>query len=166
MISRFLTMGWTYNGKCITELSDMPEGTFGFIYKITNGKTGEYYIGKKQVVSIRKRKFGKREIAKLTDKRMKRYEMVQKESNWHDYRSSNPTVQLWFHENEMALQQEPRGEINDTLNLEILKFCKTKKALTYYELQEQFSHDVLGDELSLNDNLLGKFFRKDLEITE
>ena len=82
MISHFLTMTWTYQGRCITELSDMPEGTFGFIYKITNGKTGEYYIGKKQVVSIRKRKFGKREIAKLTDKRMKRYEMVQKESNW------------------------------------------------------------------------------------
>ena len=39
MISRFLTMGWTYKGKSITELSDMPEGTFGFIYKITNGKT-------------------------------------------------------------------------------------------------------------------------------
>ena len=29
-------MTWTYNGKCITEVSDMPEGVFGFIYKITN----------------------------------------------------------------------------------------------------------------------------------
>jgi len=163
MTSRFLTMTWTYNGRCITELSDMPEGTFGFIYKITNGKTGEYYIGKKQVVSIRKRKFGKKEIAKLTDKRMKRYEMVEKESNWVDYRSSNPTVQLWFHSNAMALEEEPRGEINDTLELKILRFCKTKKALTYYELQEQFSHNVVEDELSLNDNLLGKFFRKDLD---
>ena len=47
MISRFLTMGWTYKGKCITEISDMPEGTIGFIYKITNGETGQYYIGKK-----------------------------------------------------------------------------------------------------------------------
>ena len=63
----------------------------------------------------------------------------------------------------MALEEEPRGEINDTLELKILRFCKTKKALTYYELQEQFSHNVLGDELSLNDNLLGKFFRKDLD---
>ena len=63
----------------------------------------------------------------------------------------------------MALEEEPRGKINDTLKLEILRFCKGKKSLTYYELQEQFSHNVLGDELSLNDNLLGKFFRKDLE---
>ena len=163
MISHFLTMTWTYQGRCITELSDMPEGTFGFIYKITNGKTGEYYIGKKQVVSIRKRKFGKREIAKLQDKRMKRYEMVEKESDWHEYRSSNPTVKLWFHENKTALLEDRRGDINDRLELKILKFCKNKKALTYYELQEQFSHDVLADELSLNDNLLGKFFRKDLD---
>ena len=162
MISRFLTMAWTYNGRVITELSDMPEGTFGFIYKITNGKTGQYYIGKKQVVSIRKRKFGKREIAALEDKRMKKYEMVQKESNWKDYRSSNPTVQLWFHENELLREQGKQG-INDRLELKILRFCSNKKSLTYYELQEQFYHDVLADENSLNDNLLGKFFRKDLE---
>ena len=39
-------MGWTYQGRPITEISDMPEGTIGFIYKITNHQTGEYYVGK------------------------------------------------------------------------------------------------------------------------
>ena len=154
MISRFLTMGWTYNGRSITEISDMPEGTIGFIYKITNGETGQYYIGKKSLYSHRT-------LPPL--KGYKRKRKVIKESKWVDYRSSNPSVQLWFHSNEMALEQEPRGEINDTLELKILRFCKSKKSLTYYELQEQFSHNVLADELSLNDNLLGKFFRKDLE---
>lgn len=154
MISNFLTMTWTHNGKYITEVSDMPDGVFGFIYKITNGKTNEFYIGKKQVVSIRKRKFGKKETAALEDKRMKRYEMVTKESDWKDYRSSNVTVKSWFDSN------------NDNVELKILRFCTSKKSLTYYELQEQFAHDVLGDELSLNDNLLGKFFRKDLDIIE
>jgi hypothetical protein len=163
VISRFLTMGWTYNGRCITELTDMTEGTFGFIYKITNGITGEFYIGKKQVVSIRKRKFGKKETAALTDKRMKKYEMVTKESDWLEYRSSNKVVKEWFDNNDKALNEDRRSDINDTLKLEILRFCKGKKALTYYELQEQFAHDVLGDDLSLNDNLLGKFFRKDLD---
>jgi len=138
----------------------MPEGTHGFIYKITNGETNEYYIGKKQVVSIRKRKFGKKEIAALTDKRIKRYEMVTKESKWVDYRSSNKTVSTWFDKD-----GRPSDSENNRLELKILKFCKSKKALTYYELQEQFSHNVLADEYSLNDNLLGKFFRKDLEIT-
>jgi hypothetical protein len=154
-------MTWTYKGKYITELSDMPENVFGFIYKITNGKTGQFYIGKKQVVSIRKRKFGKKETAALQDKRMKKYEMVTKESDWSSYRSSNKEVTNWF-----ITDGIPNEDINDQLKLEILRFCTNKKSLTYYELQEQFAHDVLGDELSLNDNLLGKFFRKDLDITE
>ena len=152
MISRFLTMTWIYNGSFITELNDMPEGTIGFIYKITNGKTGEYYIGKKNVLSTRKRKFGKKEISLLTDKRLKTYEMITSESDWKSYRSSNKQVQEWFKDKE-----------NDQLELRILRFCSSTKSLTYYELQEQFSHDVLGDKRALNDNLLGKFFRKDLE---
>jgi hypothetical protein len=151
MISHFLTMGWIYKGSSITELRDMPKGTIGFIYKITNGKTGEYYIGKKNVLSTRKRNFGKKEIALLTDKRLKTYEMITKESDWRVYRSSNKQVQDWF-----------KDVDNDQLELKILRFCSNTKSLTYYELQEQFTHDVLGDALALNDNLLGKFFRKDL----
>ena len=166
MISKFLTMTWTYNGQVITKLSDMPDSTFGFIYKITNGKTNQFYIGKKQVVSIRKRKFGKKESAAITDKRMKKYEMVEKESDWVKYRSSNKVVNEWFDDNDKAFNEDRRSDINDQLELKILKFCSNKKSLTYYELQEQFAHDVLGDELSLNDNLLGKFFRKDLDISE
>ena len=162
MISKFLTMTWTYKGQLITELSDMPNNVFGFIYKITNGKTNEFYIGKKQVVSVRKRNFGKREIAALEDKRMKKYEMITKESDWKQYRSSNKIVKSWFEENERALAEGRNDDINAQLKLEILRFCSNKKSLTYYELQEQFAHDVLGDELALNDNLLGKFFRKDL----
>lgn len=145
-------MGWIYKGNHITQLEDMPEGTFGFIYKITNGKTGQYYIGKKQVVSIRKRNFGKRELESMSDKRLKKYEMIIKESDWRNYRSSNKEVQDWFKEID-----------NDQIETRILRFCSNKKSLTYYELQEQFSHDVLADEKALNDNLLGKFFRKDLE---
>ena len=66
---------------------------------------------------------------------------------------------MWFHENEVLKEQGNQG-INDTLELKILRFCSSKKSLTYYELQEQFSHNVLSDELSLNDNLLGKFLEK------
>src|SRR5210317_1430940 len=141
MISKFLTMTWTYKGKLITELSDMPENVFGFIYKITNGKTDEYYIGKKQVLSVRKRNFGKREIAALEDKRMKKYEYVTKESDWKEYRSSNKVVKGWFDENETALNEGRNDDINDRLELRILRFCSNKKSLTYYELQEQFAHD-------------------------
>ena len=155
MTLRFLTMGWTYNGKPITEISDMPEGTIGFIYKITNHQTGEYYIGKKSLYS-------KRTLPPL--KGYKRKRKVVKESKWLDYRSSNTTVQLWFHEQEAARKTDNQEKINDSLELKILKFCKTPKSLTYYEVEELFQHRVLSDELSLNDNILGKFFRKDLDI--
>ena len=152
MTLRFLTMSWTYQGKPITEISDMPEGTIGFIYKITNHKTGEYYIGKKSL-------YAKRTLPPL--KGYKRKRKVVKESKWLDYRSSNTQVQLWFLENEAAKKD---NNIKDTLELKIIRFCSTPKSLTYYEAEELFRNGVLGDKLSLNDNILGKFFRKDLDI--
>ena len=58
---------------------------------------------------------------------------------------------------------ENYDKINDSLELKILRFCNTPKSLTYYEVEELFNHRVLEDKLSLNDNILGKFFRKDLD---
>ena len=48
----------------------------------------------------------------------------------------------------------------------ILKFAKTKKQLTYYELESQILHNALFDSTSYNDNILGKFFKKDFVTTE
>ena len=132
-------MDWVHNGKKVKSIDDLPKDCIGFIYKITNTKTNEYYIGKKNI-------YQRRTLPPL--KGYKRKRKVIKESKWQSYRSSNSEVKKW---NE------------DYIVLEILRFCKSKKSLTYYELQEQFAHDVLSDPLSKNDNLLGKFFRKDLE---
>ena len=44
----------------------------------------------------------------------------------------------------------------------ILRYCFTKKELTYRELEEQVLHKVLEDDRFLNSNLLGKFYRRDL----
>ena len=133
-----MTMAWHYNGKPVKELSDMPDGTIGFIDKITNKETGQFYIGKKSLYSHRT-------LPPL--KGYKRKRKVIKESKWVDYNSSNKEVQGWLE-----------------VHKQILKYCTTKKSLTYYELKEQFRHDCLEREESLNDNLLGKFFRKDLEL--
>ena len=111
-------MGWIYKGNSITELKDMPKGTIGFIYKITNGKTGEYYIGKKNVLSTRKRNFGKKEIALLTDKRLKTYEMITKESDWRLYRSSNKQVQEWFKD-----ENHPYQRITFFSAISLCSFC-------------------------------------------
>ncbi len=130
-------MAWYYEGRAITELSDIPEGSIGFIYKITNKETRQFYIGKKSLYSHRT-------LPPL--KGYKRKRKVIKESKWKDYGSSNKEVQGWLE-----------------VHKQILRFCSTKKALTYYELKEQFRHDCLELEECLNDNLLGKFFKKDLE---
>ena len=39
------TPTWIYKGKIITEISDMPESTFGFIYEVTHLPTGRKYLG-------------------------------------------------------------------------------------------------------------------------
>ena len=132
-----MTMAWHYEGKVITEITDMPEGTIGFVYMITNKEDGKFYIGKKSLYSHRT-------LPPL--KGYKRKRKVVKESNWRHYNSSNKEVASW-----------------DETHKKILRFCFSKKALTYYELKEQFDKDCLEREESLNDNLLGKFFRKDLE---
>ena len=130
---------WTFGGKLITELSDMPEDTIGFIYKIQHKFTGEFYIGRKSLYSHRK-------LPPL--KGFKRKRKVVKETDWKDYQSSNSEVKKWEH---------------DTISKTILRFCKTKKAMTYYELEEQIKHNALGNTACKNDNILGKFFTKDLE---
>lgn len=43
---------WTYLGDSITKIEDFPEGTIGFVYKLTLSD-GSYYVGSKQIISIR-----------------------------------------------------------------------------------------------------------------
>ncbi len=45
----------------------------------------------------------------------------------------------------------------------VLQFCYSKKSLSYYEVHHQFKYNVLSDDNSLNGNILGKFYRKDLD---
>ena len=50
----------------------------------------------------------------------------------------------------------------EEMNRYVLKLCKTKKELTYWETKMLFQYNVLEDDCYINDNILGKFFRKDL----
>ena len=139
---------WTYQGNMITEMSDMPENTWGIVYKIT-AENGKKYIGKKQIYSVRKRKFGKKESALVTDKRKKLYEMVKKESDWKTYTGSNK-------------------ELNDDIKngtsykKEILYYCRDKKQLAYLETKELFVREVLEHDEFYNSNISGKFYHKDV----
>ena len=143
-------MDWFKDGEEVV----MPPGkSIGFVYVI-EFNSGDKYLGKKNLYSRRKRNFGKKEAALVTDKRKKLYEMVVKESNWRTYESSNEDVK----------QRIKNGECHTKT---ILNWSYSPKELTYLEIKHMFNEDVLSPEGNwLNDNVLGKFFKKELQKWE
>jgi hypothetical protein len=127
---------WTYKGNIINTIEDLPNNTVGFIYMISNQETGQYYIGKKSLYSHRT-------LPPL--KGTKRKRKVTKESKWQEYMSSNPEVQQW-----------------SSYTKEILECCNTPKELTFRETEALFCLKTMEDERSLNSNILGKFYPKDV----
>lgn len=141
---------WRYMGKDVTDISQLNKpNLMGFVYEITT-ESGKFYIGKKNVYSTRKKKLGKKELALLTDKRLKKYKVVVQESDWKTYIGSNKEL----------LADIKNGE--KIKSREILHVCATLKELTYFETKHLFCNDVLLSDNYFNDNILGKFFRKDL----
>jgi len=149
-------MSWKYNNGDIgnktalkTFTDDMiPEGAHGFVYLmivIIDGQL-KIYIGKKNFYSNRKKKFGKKALAAITDKRHKKYEMIKKLS-YQNYYSSNETIKQ-AHKDGVDIERH------------ILKICYSKAELTYEEVKAQFKFEVLEDERYLNSNILGKFYKK------
>ena len=137
---------WTYNGVIFTDKM-IPEGAVGFVYEmsaIIDGKSVRY-IGKKNFFSTRKKKFGKKALAAMTDKRAKKYTLVTK-----------PDYEKYFSSNETLKDARKAGT---SIKRSILKICYTKMELTYYETKYQFVNEVLEKEEYLNANILGKFYK-------
>jgi len=95
------------------------------------------------------KKLGKKELAEIPVTRGKRptKKTVVKESDWKSYYGSNTEV---------------KSLPKDELTRMVLRLCKTKKELTYYETKYLFDYNVLENDTYMNDNILGKFYRKDL----
>ena len=139
-------MSWIYQGKDFTN-SMIPEGAVGFVYEmeaVINGKSVRY-VGKKNFYSVTKKKFGKKAMANVTDKRTKKYETVTKPS-YQNYYSSNA-----------VLKEAHKAGVK--IKRFMVKICFSKMELTYYETKYQFVREVLEKEEFLNGNILGRFFR-------
>lgn len=136
----------------LNKLEDFPESAIGFIYKITNIVNGKFYIGRKILFNTNNRKLTKKEIAEWSEPgRVPRKKKVIKESDWLKYHGSN------------KLLNSERKELGDDIfNREILQICFSKKQLTYYEVYWQMYYKVLHID-SYNDNIQGRFYRKDVE---
>lgn len=112
---------WYYQGKVFEPDEDFLKSYVGFVYCLTEIDTGMKYLGKKFFWSTRK-------LPPLKGKSRKRTKIV--ESDWKEYHGSSNEVK------ELVEQ----GLV---FKREILRLCKTKGELTYYELKEQVDRSVL-----------------------
>ena len=148
-------MNWTYNGEEITDYTQFPKNTFGFVYKITHLASGKAYVGKKVLIHNRKVKVTKKDLAMYEGIKGRKptHKRVSKESDWKTYYGSNKHLKE-------AIEKYGKEEFERY----IIKLAPSKKLLTYYETQYQFIYQVLEKpEEFYNDNILGKFFTKDFE---
>lgn len=147
-------LNWKYQGYDINSIADMQKHcpkVWGFVYKLTLNKKGtntiEFeYIGKKNVYTKRKRKFGKKETAALTDKRKKAYEYVIKEGDWKSYVSSNKFIKA--------------NSSKFDIHREILTFSTNDNDLTYQEAKSIICSDALENCRFLNDGVSIRRFGK------
>ena len=114
-------MTWYYNGEPFT--SEMIEDNIGFVYCITDTRNGLKYIGKKGLIS-------KRKMPPLKGMKRKRTKIV--ETDWQTYTGSNDVL------NQLV---EEHGR--EMFHREILRLCKSKGEMSYFELYYQMIYHVL-----------------------
>ena len=143
---------WLYQNKEVLSLEDLPQDTYGFIYIVTHLPSGKSYIGKKSLFHNVKKKLTKKQLAEQTGRgRKPTTEVIQKESDWKIYYGSAKPI--------LDLIKEDKQE---EFTREILHLVPNKKLLTYYECKYLFMLGVIEQQDGyFNDNILGKFFRKD-----
>jgi hypothetical protein len=117
---------WFFNNELVDE--SILDQYVGFVYKITRISDGKSYIGKKLLKS-RRTKILKGKKKKITV-----------DSDWKKYWGSNK-----------FLQEDVKTLGEDNFKREILKFCKTKGELNYFEAKYQFDYDVLESESFYNE---------------
>ncbi len=139
-------MSWIYQGKEFT-IQDIPDGAVGFIYimaAIIDEKL-VLYVGKKNFFANVKRPLGKKALAMVTDKRLKKYRHELK-PDFMNYYSSNKTLKEF-------------AKSGGVVKREILRICNSKTELTYQETKYQFMYEVLEKDEYLNSNILGRFYK-------
>lgn len=129
---------WLYDDKPVDE-SEL-ENYIGFVYVIENKTDNRMYIGKKLL------KF------KRTKKIKGRNKKVSVDSDWKKYWGSNKNLQ----EDVLEL-----GE--DKFQRKILRLCKSKGEMNYYEAKYQFELGVLESDQYYNDAIMVKVHRSHIK---
>lgn len=129
---------WLYDDKPVDEPE--LENYIGFVYVIENKTDDRMYIGKKLL------KF------KRTKKIKGRNKKVSVDSDWKKYWGSNKNLQ----EDVLEL-----GE--DKFQRKILRLCKSKGEMNYYEAKYQFELGVLESDQYYNDAIMVKVHRSHIK---
>lgn len=116
---------WLYEDKEFKPIPDELSSWVGFVYEVQDKSNGKKYIGKKGFWSTRR-------LKPLKGKTRKR--VVKKESDWMKYYGSNEQIKL-------LLEEHGPTRWNRT----ILRLCKSKGEMSYYEAKLQFDKNVLFD---------------------
>lgn len=120
---------WILNGNPFSDVTTLDDNYIGFIYCITNLIDGRQYIGKKTLFSTRK----VQRVVTLKNGTKKKKKITQKiESDWKNYWSSSK-----------ELQEDIEKLGKESFKREIIKLCKTKAEMSYYETKYQLELDVL-----------------------
>ena len=137
---------WLFEGEEFNPTDSRIESLAGFVYCITDLTNGKKYIGKKTLWSTRK-------LKPLKGKT--RWRVKKAQSDWMSYYGSNEEVKLLV---------ENDGE--NRFKREILKLCKTKGLMSYYEAKEQFDREVLFNDEYYNEFIGCKIHSKHVKGKE
>lgn len=110
-------MSWVYDDLLVEEIDSK---FVGFVYIITNKTNNKQYIGKKIL------KFRKTKQVKGKKKR------IYVDSDWKTYFGSSE-----------SLKEDVKLLGEENFDRKIVRLCKTKGELSYWEAKLQFQYDVL-----------------------
>lgn len=135
-------MKWLLNDTPVND-EDLA-GWNSFVYRITNLKTGQIYIGQKRLNFVRHKR--------IKNSRYRR--KIVKKSDWEEYYGSSK-----------SLHHDIEKFGVENFKREIIRLCSRKSEANYYEMKEQMINDVLlRPDLYYNDYVGGRISRKQLGI--
>lgn len=129
---------WLYDDRPVDE-SEL-EGYIGFVYVIDNKNDDRSYIGKKLLKFKRTKKVKGRNKKILID------------SDWKSYWGSNK-----------SLQEDVKELGESAFRRRILRLCKSRGEMNYYEAKYQFEMGVLESDRWYNDAIMVKVHKSHIK---